>query len=119
MGNQRRNRFRENYKFFTFLSTLPPQRQKSLIKGADKEILYALSEICLNIINRNVQLTEEEKKKLRPYAEQIYQLSLKKHNLNTKRRIAQKGGLIGTLLTSLLPVLLSTVISAGSSKWKK
>lgn len=113
MGKKKsRNRFRENYKFFSFLSTLPPARQKSLIKGADKDILYALSEICLNIIKRNVPLTDKEKKKLKPYADQIYQLSLKKSSLQSKRRLAQKGGLIGTLLSSLLPVLLSTVISA-------
>ena len=116
-GNKRKKgHFRENVGFFSFLASLPPHRQKLLIRGADRPILHALSEVCLNILRRNVELSPMEKKRLKHYADQIYQLSLKKHNLSQRKHIAQKGGFLSALLTGVLPVLLSTVISAATGK---
>ena len=110
--SKRRSRFKDNAPFFTFLATLPAHRQKSLIKGADKEILLALSEIALNLMRRKVSFTEQEKKKLRPYEKQIYDLSLRKHNLTKRKAIVQKGGFLGALLGTVLPVLVSSILSA-------
>ena len=70
-NKKKKSKFRENYEFFTYLAKLPPRRQKLFIKGFDRDILIALSEICLNIMRRNVPLTEKEKKKLRPYEKQV------------------------------------------------
>jgi hypothetical protein len=119
MGRKGRSKFMENREFFSFLSKIPPKRQKNIIKGADKDILVALSEICLNLIKRNINLTEKEKRRLRPYAKQVYLLSQKKPSFNKKKKVVQVGGFLSTILTSVIPLLLSTVISAASKSKRK
>ena len=109
-----RSHFHQHRDFFTFLAKLSPKRQKIIIKGADKPILLALSEICLNLVRRNVPLNDKEKKLLRPFSKQIYQLSLKNKSSNQKKKLIQRGGLLGTLLTSILPIILSTVIGSAT-----
>ena len=111
-----KSKFRENFEFFSYLSKLPPRRQKIIIKGMDRDILLALSEVCLNLMRRNVPLTPNEKKKLKPYEKHVYQMSLKNHSINKKKKIVQSGGFLGTLLGSVLPILLSTVIGATTKR---
>ena len=106
------SKLRGNIKLLNYLKDIPSRRQKFLIKGADREILEAFSEICLNLVKRNVHLTPQQIQKLLPYEEDIYQLSLKRHSLAKKKQIIQKGGFLGTLLGTILPTLISTVIAA-------
>ena len=77
-------------------------------------MLEAFCEICLNLVKKNVKLTATQIDKLRPYEEEIYQLALKKHSVTKKRQIIQKGGFLGALLSSVLPVLISSVLTATS-----
>ena len=108
---KKRNRFRENYEFFSYLAKLPTSRQKVLIKAADRDILIAFSEIALNLMKKNIPLSKKQKNKLKPYARQIYHLSLKGKSIKHKKKIVQKGGLLGGIL-SILPILLSTVLGS-------
>ena len=77
-------------------------------------MLEAFCEICLNLVKKNVKLTATQIDKLRPYEEEIYQLALKKHSVTKKRQIIQKGGFLGALLSSVLPALISSVLTATS-----
>lgn len=106
------SKVREHFEFLSYLKKISPRRQKQFIKQADRPILEALSEIALNLIKKNVSLTSAQIEKLRPYEEQIYQLSLRKHSINKKKKIVQKGGFLGALLGAVLPALISTIISA-------
>ena len=102
----------ENYEFLRYLSKLSPQRLKSHIKGMDKNVMKSLAEICLNLRKKHVPLSPKQKSKLKPYEKHVYQMSLKSQGIGKKRKIIQKGGFLGTLLGSVLPILLSTVIGA-------
>ena len=104
---------KNNIDYLQFLSRLSSQKQKKLIKGMDKNIIYALSELALNILKRTISLSETHKSKLRPFSYQIRQLALKKHSMKKKKNIlSQKGaGLITTLLGTVLPIILSNFIS--------
>ena len=93
--NKKRSKVREHFAFLTYLQAISPRRQKQFIKAADRPILEALSEIALNLIRKNVTLSSSQIDKLRPFEEEIYQLSLKKHSINKKKKIAQKGGFLG------------------------
>ena len=93
--NKKRSKVREHFAFLTYLQAISPRRQKQFIKAADRPILEALSEIALNLIRKNVTLSPSQIDKLRPFEEEIYQLSLKKHSINKKKKIAQKGGFLG------------------------
>ena len=114
MGKKQPNRVEKNMGILEHLQSLTPRQRNTLIKGANKELLFTLSEICLNLINDYIKIPPSEIEKLRPFQEQIYQLSLKKHSLIKRRTIVQKGGFLGTLLGAVLPTLISTIISATS-----
>ena len=108
------SKVRDNFAYLSYLQSITPRRQKLLIKGADRPILEALSELCLNMIKKKVSLSASQIEKLRPYEEEIYQLSLKKHGLEKRKKIVQSGGFLSALLGSVLPALISTVIAASS-----
>ena len=112
--SKRPSRVREHIDILKYLQKISPQRQKTIIKAADRPILEALSEIALNLIKKNIHLSPSQIEKLKPFEEQIYQLSLRSHSVSKKRRILQKGGFIGTLLGSVLPILISSIITASS-----
>ena len=110
-----KSRLREHFPLLSYLKDLTPRDQKSLIKGANRKLLAAFSEICLNLVKKNVKLTPSQIDKLRPYKEEIYQLALKKHSVTKRKAIIQKGGFLGALLGSVLPALISTVLAATTS----
>ena len=116
MRMKKDSKLRKHFPLLTYLQSLSPHAQKSLIKGATREILEAFSEICLNLIRKKVKLSPGQIYKLRPFEEEIYQLALKKHSVTKKKEIIQTGGFLGALLGSVLPALISTVIAATSTK---
>ena len=76
-SKRRKNRVVEHIDFLKYLQKISPQRQKAIIKAADKPILEALSEIALNLIKRNITLSSLEVDKLRPFEEHISTVSKK------------------------------------------
>ena len=108
---KRTSHVREAYPFLEYLRGISPRRQRLIIKGADLPILHALSEICLNLIKKNIDLTPSQISKLKPFEEEIYQLTLRKNSLAKKKRIVQKGGAFLSTLLTLLPSLLGTVLA--------
>ena len=97
------SKVREHFEFLSYLKKISPRRQKQFIKQADRPILEALSEIALNLIKKNVSLTSAQIEKLRPYEEQIYQLSLRKHSINKKKENSTKGRIFRSFVRSCSP----------------
>ena len=113
MAKNKKSLLHEHIDFLKYLKSISPTRQKYLIKRVDRPILETFSEICLNLIKKNITLPTESLNKLRPFKKQIYRLSSKKHSLISKRKsLSQRGGFVGTLLTTLLPILLGSVIGS-------
>ena len=108
------SKVRQHFEFLSYLSSIPPRRQKILIKGADRPLLESLSEICMNLLHHRLQLSKAQIDKLRPFERQTYQLSQRSHSLARKKRIVQKGGMLTALLSAVLPALISSVIGAAS-----
>ena len=100
--------------FLRLLSRSSPRRRKLLLKHATKDELTALFEICLNIRNNKVHLTDNELKKLKKHRTLIRELADKKVSFKRKKGlINQKGGAIGTVVgtvASLILPLLSKLI---------
>ena len=113
-SKQKRNgsKVRQHIEFLSYLKSIPPRRQKLLLKAADKEILSALAEICLNLIKKNCPLTKGQIKKLIPYEKQIYEMSLRKKSVAYKKSLVQKGGFVSALLSTILPALVSSIVAA-------
>ena len=110
---RQKNKVHEHAHFLEYLRTITPKRQRMLIKACDISLLEALSELALNLVGQRIPLTKVQIDKLRPFEEEIYQLSLKKHGNSAKKRILQRGGFISALL-SVLPALISTIVAATS-----
>lgn len=106
---------RQHYPLLEYLRTIPKKRQKKIIKAGGKEILEALSEICLNLIKKNINLSPQQISKLKPYEKQIYGLSLKKNSVAKKQSIIQRGGaFLSSLLGTLLPAIISSIVATSS-----
>ena len=114
MSKKKPSKVRQHFEFLSYLSSIPPRRQKILIKGADRPLLESLSEICINLLNKRLDLTKAQINKLRPYEKQIYQLSQRSHSLARKKRIVQSGGMLTALLSAVVPALISSIIGAAS-----
>ena len=108
------SKVRQHFEFLSYLSSIPPRRQKLLIKGADRPLLESLSEICINLLADRLELSKAQIDKLRPYKRQIYQLSQRRHSVAQKKRIVQKGGMLTALLSAVVPALISSIIGAAS-----
>ena len=98
----------------SFLQRLSPRQQKRIINTLPKSALETFSEIALNCIRRRIQLSPAQIAKLKPYENQIRQLALRKNSISKKKAILMKGGFLGSILSALVPAILSTVIGAAS-----
>lgn len=106
------NRLVENADAFQYLASLSPAKQKAFIRQADRAILLAISEVCLNVVKKRCVLSPSEKKKLKPYKNQIIGLARKKPSLKTRRKRIQSGGFLGALMGTLIPTLIGTIVEA-------
>ena len=102
----RKVKTKDHWDFLMYLRSISPRRQKYLIKMADRPILEAFSEIALNLIKKNISLTSDQINRLRPFEENIYQLSLKRHSVVKKKKIlTQTGGFLSVLVSTLVPLI--------------
>ena len=97
-----------------YIRTLSPKDQRVFINTASKPLLHCLSGLCLNLVKRQIPLTNSEIKKLKKYEKEIKTLSERRHSLSKRKKILASGGFISALMT-LLPTLVSSVISATMS----
>lgn len=86
----------------------------SLMDWAKKDLIDALVDCAKLIINRNVPIAARQLSALRREANNLNQLVRTKANATTdRRRILQRGGLLGALLgpiiTSVLPSLVQGI----------
>ena len=97
-----------------YIKQLSPKEQKKFIRESPTRLLHILSEISLNLMRSSIPIPPKEIDKLRPYEDLIYKLSQKKYSTRQRRQIAQTGGFVATLLGTVLPILVSTILGAAS-----
>ena len=107
-------------KTLLLLAHSKPAAVKKIIKNANRDLLKAISEISLNMLQGNLPLNPTQKSKLRRHRHTMRKITEKNTNLTAKRKYIQKGGFIGSLLAASLPFLLKGVSSLiGLIKKKK
>jgi len=111
------NTLKNNFKYLEILSKIPNNSlRKNVISdlNIEKEIYNCMSEICKNIIIGNINLSKNEKLKLRPYKKLIVSLAAKNHNNKNKSLSSLKRKLIynqsGTGLFSILIPIAATAL---------
>ena len=117
MGKQtgsRGSRVMQHSELLSYLQKISPRQQKRIINTLPKSALETFSEIALNCIKKRISLSPAQIAKLRPYENQIRQLALRKNSAKKKKDILMRGGFLGSIISALVPAILSTVIGAAT-----
>lgn len=89
-------------------SSKPIERKLILKNLSNKEVKY-ICEVCLNVCRGNVAIGPAYSK-LKRQRKLLTALADKKRPIKTKRKIInQKGGFVGALVATLLPIVASEV----------
>jgi hypothetical protein len=100
------------------LSNCSKKIRKAILQNSNKELLDAITECILNVLNGNIHIDEKFKEKLKPHSKLLRKI-IETKNLKKKRALlVQKGG----FLQYLIPALVSgvaTIISSVISKKDK
>jgi len=92
------------------INKLGDRAKRQFVKNCDKEFVSCVSECAKNIIKGNVPLTSGQMNRLRRERNNIRSLALKKTSVKKKKRILQKGGLLGAILPPIISVLGSLLL---------
>lgn len=77
-------------------------KEKTLIRqNIPNDLVKLIVEIVANIKNGNVSLDSSAKESLKGYKKRMDSLLVAQNTLGKRRKIVQKGGFLGTLLTLL------------------
>jgi hypothetical protein len=113
----------ENLKnMFVPLKLLSQIKNKDIRKNATcdfckNENLYkAIKEIALNIVNKNIPLTNKDKKKLKKYKKDIYLLSKQKFKSKRKQKVLQQTGGFLPILIPLVATILGQIYENNKTK---
>ena len=89
----------------TILNTLAhcsAKQRKALLKTADKGLIDAICECCVNLIRGNIKLSTVQKRSLSKHKHKLRTLSNRQTPLKVRKRILnQRGGFILPLLMKL------------------
>lgn len=88
---------------------LGDKAKRKVIRDCDRRLLECFCECSKNILKGNVPLKQAQLRRLRREKNNLRALALKKTSLKKKRKILQKGGFIGALLTPVLSILGSLI----------
>ena len=101
------SRVRRQAPILKVLANAHPHVCRSILKGADKDLLHCLSECAYNILQGNVHLTPNQKASLTKYKQKIRQVANKRTALKQKQKIVQTGGFLPALLAPLLTSVIA------------
>ena len=77
------------------------QKRNHIIDVAGKELVHCICDCVLNVLNGNIFISEEEKKKLKKHEYSLRELVKKKTSDKKRRHLIPEGGLIGALIPIL------------------
>jgi hypothetical protein len=83
----------------------------AIIKKADKALINTICECCFNLLEGNIDLTEEQHKNLLKYKNTLRKLVLKSNLKEKKKIISQQGGFLQFLIPAVVTGI-STIISS-------
>ena len=104
-------KLKRNLDILKVLSKCKKSLRTGIIQGGDRDLIITLCECVLNLLNGNINISQQEHSKLKKYKNSLRKL-LEKKNLKEKKKILiQKGGFLEILLPAIISGL-STIISS-------
>ena len=98
-------RIKRNLPMLKLMCGAKPALIKAVLKGASPDLINALCECSLNILNGHVHLTPAQKKQLSGYKQSLRVFAKKGTSVKRRKQILQKGGFVGALLKPVLGIL--------------
>lgn len=104
---------------FKVLSTANPQLRKAILEKCDKNVVHSLIEIILNVLYGHIDLTPNQRKKLKRFKHAFRQLTRKCVSKKTKRinskqarkNLIQSGGAFPFLIPLIAPLIAKAALS--------
>ena len=91
------------------LAKAKPKLASGIIKNSSEDFIKCLCECCLNLLKGNIPISQGQKKKLKKYKNPVRNLAKKSVSIKHKRKIVQRGGFLGTLLSTIIPAIAGLV----------
>ena len=110
--------FEKHRYMFEVLQTATPKLRKAILKESDKDLICVLAEIVVNLMEGNIQISSQQKQKLRPYRNLfrkiVKQCSHAKHK-QLKGSIIQVGGALPFLIPLIAPLIAKAALAGAVS----
>jgi hypothetical protein len=97
------------------LKRMSSRDQKKFLKTCGKDFICCICEVVKNILNGNVPLKKKQLSSLARRKQSLRKLVLKKTPVGIKKKILQKGGFLGALITPILSLLGGWLGNSSSS----
>jgi len=91
------------------LQSAKPKLRKAILENSDRALVFAICEICDNLLRGNIPLSESHKTKLKRHRDKIRRLAQKGEGWQVKKKALVQTG--GAFLPALLSII-STVLPA-------
>jgi len=105
------DRLTRNLDFLKLLAKGNRRVRQKIIRSSHNDLIRCLSDCCLNVIKGNVQLDNQQKKRLVRHRKTVRNLSHKTVSLKKKRALLlQKGGALPALLVPILSIVGSLLL---------
>ena len=106
-------------KTLILLANSKPAAAKKIIAKASQNVLKAISELALNMLNGVLTLNDAQKKRMKRHKNSMRRLAEVNSTLSAKKKIIQKGGFLSTLLSVGLPLIIKGVTSLATISKKR
>lgn len=94
-------RIQKNLFLISNFEKLNKQQRREFLRYINADQLKFLSELCINLLNQNIRINNDSKKKLKTHRFKIRKLADRRVPLKKKKEIIQVGGFVGVLLSAL------------------
>ena len=76
-------------------------KRNHIIDVAGKELVHCICDCVLNVLNGNIPISEEEKKRLKRHKYSLRELVKKKTSDKKRKHLIQEGGFLGAIIPIL------------------
>src|SRR5215471_19268112 len=99
-------RIRSHYSTLELLNKATPKLRKAIVSKCCPDLVKCISEVALNVLRGNIELSDLSVKELRKHKASIRKIASRHVSLGKKKKIInQKGGFLLPLLAAVLPTL--------------
>ena len=94
------------------LAKSPPKERKKILNQAPKNKINLLLNCIVNVLEKNLNLPQEQLEKLKKFKSVLRRLANKEESIETKKQVlVQKGGFVQFLIPAVISGITSIVSS--------